>query len=390
MNNVYRVGKSQAGSISIRDGHIVDADAERPDALQLVFDTAVAFPGFINSHDHLDFNLFPQLGNRIYHNYTEWGYYIHQTYQQEIAEITRVPVSLRAKWGLYKNLLAGVTTVVNHGDKLPVKNELITVIAGGQSLHSVQFEKKWKVKLNHPLKGNIPVAIHTGEGTDKAATDEIDQLINWNLLNRELIGIHGVAMTAKQARRFKALVWCPQSNYYLLGETAKVDQLKTYVPILFGTDSTLTSNWNIWEHIRQARETRLLTDDELLASLTINPAEIWKIHAGQLSPGYDADIVVARLKDTTNVMDSIFNLNPEDLLLVLHKGNVRLFDESLYSQLNIIKEHYSRIMIGNTYKYVYGDLPGLMTEIKKHYRGAQFPVKCCHELGINELIQHSK
>jgi len=29
----------------------------------------MAFPGLINSHDHLDFNLFPLWGNRKYNNY---------------------------------------------------------------------------------------------------------------------------------------------------------------------------------------------------------------------------------------------------------------------------------------------------------------------------------
>lgn len=378
LNNVYRIGDSQAGSISISGDKIADAaDNERPDTLQLVFNNAIAFPGFINSHDHLDFNLFPQLGDRVYQNYTEWGEYIHQNYQQQIAEVMQVPVSLRTEWGLYKNLLAGVTTVVNHGNNLRIKDSPITVIGGGQSLHSVRFEKQWKRRLNHPLKRSLPAVIHTGEGTDKAAADEIDQLINWNLLNRELIGIHGVAMTVKQARSFNALVWCPQSNYYLLGETAKINDLKKYAPILFGTDSTLTSNWNMWDHLRQARETGLLTDEELLTSLTITPAALWKQPTGQLSPGYDADIVVARLKEATSTIQHVFNLNPDDLLLILHKGNVSLFDESLYSQLNVVKEHYSKIAIGHTYKYVYGNLPGLMAEIKKHYPGAQFPVNGC-------------
>ena len=33
------------------------------------FHNAIVFPGLINSHEHLDFNLFPQLGNKVYKNY---------------------------------------------------------------------------------------------------------------------------------------------------------------------------------------------------------------------------------------------------------------------------------------------------------------------------------
>ena len=41
-------------------------------------------PGFINSHDHLDFNCFSPLGNRTYSDYKEWGAHIHKEYKKEI------------------------------------------------------------------------------------------------------------------------------------------------------------------------------------------------------------------------------------------------------------------------------------------------------------------
>jgi cytosine/adenosine deaminase-related metal-dependent hydrolase len=377
LNNVYRVGDEKAGNISISEGRITDGTANRADDLQLVFNNAIAFPGLINSHDHLDFNLFPQLGNRIYHNYTEWGNYIHQKYPKEIAAVLRIPIALRTQWGLYKNLLGGVTTVVNHGDKLHIHNPPITIIDNCQSLHSVRFEKTWKRRLNNPLKKNIPAVIHTGEGTDVAAGEEIDELLRWNLLNRELIGIHGVAMTPKQAKQFKALVWCPQSNYFLLGTTAPIHRLKENVSILFGTDSTLTGHWSIWEHIRQARKTGYLTDEELYLNLTRIPATAWGINGGDITPGHDADLVVARLKDEHNHMDNLLTLNPADILLVVDKGKIRLFDEALYSQLSDLpRHHFSKIKIDGAFKYVYGDLPGLMKNIRQFYPDAQFPVTC--------------
>jgi cytosine/adenosine deaminase-related metal-dependent hydrolase len=375
LNNVYRVGSNDAGNISISKGLIADGAVHIAHDPELVFDNAVVFPGLINSHDHLDFNLFPQLGHHIYHNYTEWGDHIHRNYKTEIDAVLEIPIALRTEWGVYKNLLCGVTTVVNHGEELELKNAPINVIQQCQSLHSVRFEKHWKRRLNNPLKYTAQVAIHTGEGTDVAACDEIEQLIHWNLLHRELIGIHGVAMTPKQAKSFKALVWCPQSNYFLLGTTAPIHRLKDYVPIIFGTDSTLTGNWNIWEHIRQARKTTYLSDKELLANLTSNPAKIWGINSGTIEPGNDADLVVARLKDGQNTMNSLFNVNPADILLVISKGNIRLFDEMLYSQLgDTDKSNFNKIAINGSYKYVYGNLPGLMKNIQKYNHDIKFPV----------------
>ena len=72
------------------------------------------------------------------------------------------------------------------------------------------------------------------KGSDKAAHGEIDELIKWNLLKKG-IGryAHAVAMTEDQAKKFKAIVWCPESNYFLLDKTAPVKKLKENTPILF-------------------------------------------------------------------------------------------------------------------------------------------------------------
>src|ERR1700742_1968675 len=142
---------------------------------------ALAFPGLINSHDHLDFNLFPALANRIYRNYTEWGPDIHANNKAAIQPIVAIPQALRIQWGIYKNLLNGFTTVVNHGESLDTGNPPITVFQDCYCLHSVGFEPHCKWKLNHPAKTGRPFALHVGEGTDPAASREIDELLRWNL-----------------------------------------------------------------------------------------------------------------------------------------------------------------------------------------------------------------
>ncbi|MGN6641071.1 MAG: amidohydrolase family protein, partial [Mucilaginibacter sp.] len=343
--------------------------------LSLTFENAIVFPGLINSHDHLDFNLFPSLGDKPYNNYTEWGRHIHKHYKNEISSVLGVPIALREQWGIYKNLLCGVTTVVNHGKKMSVSTNLITVYEDCHCVHSVQFEKRWKLALNNPLKRKIPVVIHTGEGTDGSSEKEIDKFIKWNLLKRPVIGVHGVAMNLTQARAFKALVWCPESNYFLLNRTAPINELKNAVAVLFGTDSTLTGNWNIWEHIRLARKTRLMTDKELYDTLSLNPAKTWEQNCGQITPGQYADLVVAKAKPGLNGADAFFAIDPKDILLVLHKGRVVLLDDGLYSRLKgLTMGEYSRIYIDGICKHVAGDLPSLMQKIRRYYPQADFPV----------------
>jgi hypothetical protein len=211
LNNLMLVENQQLVNITVKGKVISDVSGNTTSLIennfQIDFNDAIAFPGLINSHDHLDFNCFPILNEQTYNNYTEWGKDIHKKYKKEIKEVLKIPQRLRATWGIYKNLLAGVTTVVNHGPVLTIRDPLITIRQEYQNLHSVKFEYFWKWKLNNPFLKDKECVIHTGEGTDGQSSEEIDQLLSWNLWKRKLIGIHGVAMNPDQAKKFHGLVY---------------------------------------------------------------------------------------------------------------------------------------------------------------------------------------
>jgi cytosine/adenosine deaminase-related metal-dependent hydrolase len=75
------------------------------------FEDALAFPGLFNAHDHLEFNLFPRLRSKIYMDYLEWGNDIQKLYSKEINTGLNIPIALRMKFGMIKNLFNGITTV---------------------------------------------------------------------------------------------------------------------------------------------------------------------------------------------------------------------------------------------------------------------------------------
>jgi cytosine/adenosine deaminase-related metal-dependent hydrolase len=369
--------------IFIDNGMILSAapDAAGSNTVRhLHFDSCIAFPGLINSHDHLDFDLFPQLGNRIYKDYVEWGNDIHAVNKPAINKVLQVPRHLRVKWGVYKNLLAGVTTVVHHGHYVAgIPEAPIRVFQDCNMLHSIQLEKRWRLKLNNPFAEKRPWVVHIGEGTNTKAHREINSLIRWNIFGRKLIGIHGIALDARQARSLTALVWCPDSNFFLIGATADIRQLKAVTNIVFGTDSTVSAGWNLWEQLRLARGTGLLTDEELFHSLTTVPADLWGLkNTGALKAGMDADIVVAKQKGAGATMDAFFGLDPSDIQLVLTKGEIVLFDQLLLEQLNFSDEQlkgYSPVLVDGVCKYVKGDLPALIKDIHGYAPGLQLPVE---------------
>lgn len=367
ISNVHIAGREGVYDIHIHDGWIQAVEPHSARGWDM--GEALAFPGLINSHDHLEFNCYSYMANRKYASYREWGNDIQQNNRDQIDRILRIPEHLRTRWGMYKNLLAGVTTVVHHGKKIPANDHPIDIFQSCQNLHSVSFEPRWKWKLNNPFRVKLPVAMHVGEGTDEETKKEIAELLRWNLWKRKIVAVHGVSMDEHTAKGFHALTWCPATNYFLLGATAPVDKLKKQLPVIFGTDSTLTASWNMWEQLRQARTTGLLNDAELFDSVTGTPAGVWGMQQkGSIAAGKKADIVVMKGND-------LFSADPERILLVVQDGKPRLVDHSLEQVLkDIPMVSYSIYYVNGIKKYVWGDIAGLIKEIQHYCLDIELPV----------------
>ena len=378
LRNVHTMGDDISKDIRILNGKIQsisEHSRRETDEPSIDFDGALVFPGLINSHDHLDFNCFPALGHRVYSNYREWGNEIQHRDKLLIDRVLRIPEKLRTQWGIYKNLINGVTTVINHGKTLEVDEDLIQVFQESHSYHSVGFEKNWKWKINRPQKKSWPLVLHNGEGTDEIASAEIDELLRWNIFKKEIIAVHGTMMDMQQAKNFKAVVWCPASNLFLFGKTAAIKGLKASTEIVFGTDSTLTASWNLWDQLRLARNENALSDQELFESLTSTAAGVWKLRdTGEVKESYQADLVVAKAKS----FDEFYKLNPDDILMVMCKGKIVLFDELLQDAVvtaNIQHSCFDRILITEACKYVAGDLSRLVNKTLEYYQDHFFPFK---------------
>lgn len=374
LHDVRLKGSAERKHIHIKNGIIrtITARREMLEHLQeerLELNGVMVLPGFINSHDHLDFNLFPQLCNRLYANYTEWGRDIHRVNADVIGAVQKVPLNLRIQWGLYKNLLNGFTTVVNHGECLRTGDELVNVFQDCYSLHSPAFEKNWILKLNHPLRNRKPFVMHIGEGTDEAAGSEINTVIRSNFFTRRIIAVHGVAMDKELAASFAAIVWCPASNFFLLGKTASVDLLKQDTKIIFGTDSTLTSSWYAGEHFKTAMGTGMVDEEELLSMLTVMPAHVWGLEdRGSVEEGMRADLLI--MEDG----NKFFSERPAGMLIVINGGEIKVLAENMQQLLQLPGiADFDKIVIKGKRMLVKPGLLKLVKEILSFYPAAEIP-----------------
>jgi cytosine/adenosine deaminase-related metal-dependent hydrolase len=331
----------------------IQASERGEDAIDL--GPAIAFPGLVNSHEHLEFNCYPALGTPPYSDFLDWSVQVHRDHSTLVTEVEAVPRAARVKIGLLKNLLSGVTSVVHHGPKIPEDPSLpIRVISNFDIVHSPELDPRGPWEF---LKGwrRRPIVAHLAEATTAESRRRALGLVRWNVFRRPLIGVHGVAFTGADFSLLDALVWCPASNLFLLGRTADVAAASKVTTILFGSDSTISAPGTLWDHIRIARDLGGLSDRALFGALTIDALRFWNATGGE------SDFVVARRRDH-DPWTAFYAINPADLLLVVSNGRVVLADEAIIEARPDLSACLAPLNVGTTRKHVALDVEKLRAD----------------------------
>ncbi len=274
-------------------------------------------PGLINAHDHLEFALFPRLGNGVYRNAGEWARDIYRPDESPVRDQLRVPKRLRLLWGGLRNLLAGVTAVCHHNpyDAVFDAGFPVRVVKECGWAHSLEFAPDLVVRYRAAMEQAQPFVVHLGEGTDQSSAEEIFELDRMGVLGPGTVLVHAVGLQTDgwelAQRRSCSVVWCPRSNFFTLGQTFSVSSvLALKVPLALGTDSALTAEGDLLDEIEFARRVAGC-DDTVLARWTgVQAARIFGLTADA------GDFIAVRE----------FGAPPE---LVVVGGRVELVSESL-------------------------------------------------------------
>jgi cytosine/adenosine deaminase-related metal-dependent hydrolase/ubiquinone/menaquinone biosynthesis C-methylase UbiE len=328
-------------------------------------------PGLINSHDHLEFALFPRLGRGNYQSFVDWYEDIHRTERETIARHRSVPKSARIWWGALRNLLSGVTTVCHHnpltGDMM-AEDFPVRIVRHVGWAHSVPLDKAFAAR-HHRTSHDRPFVIHLGEGTGPASLNEFTDLVANDALDERTVIVHGLACGPDAARQMNrkhaSLIWCPTSNVFLFGRTHDHESLRAFNNVAIGSDSPLTSEGDFLDEIRFARNQTSLSDDELYRLATTEAARILRLEAGagMLRVGATADLIAVHDSNTTPA-GTLSRLSYRDVHLVLRAGRVQLASPEL---LGRIPEHLSRglrpLEIDGLVRWVRAPLARLFREV---------------------------
>lgn len=287
-------------------------------------------PGLINAHDHLHRNHYGRLGTPPYSNAYDWGRDIHREHAERIAAGRDMERKKALLIGAWRNLQAGVTTVVHHDPWEPAFESGFPIrVARLATAHSLGFDPSFPV----PPEGQT-FSIHLAEGIDALSADEVRELDQRGLLTPSLLAVHLCGAdddgVARVRRSGAAVVWCPTSNAFLFGRDVPRELLAPGVDVLLGSDSLLTGAGSLLDELRYARALHLISDDRLERAVGDVAARRLGLEPPSLEVGARADIIVLR-RPLLEACDA-------DVALVICGGELRVLDAALAPALDALAD----------------------------------------------------
>jgi ubiquinone/menaquinone biosynthesis C-methylase UbiE/cytosine/adenosine deaminase-related metal-dependent hydrolase len=297
-------------------------------------------PGLINAHDHLEFGLFPRLGNGPYRNATEWAHDIQAAHKDTIHRLRRVPHDVGIAWGALRNLLSGATTVCHHN---PISPQMTTpgfpvrVVTDFAWAHSCAFDPQLASKFANS-NPNLPFIVHAAEGVDSQSAKEVFLLDEMRALDGRTLLVHGLACSAESValinQRFATVILCPTSNEFLFHRSPALRWVRSVHSIILGSDSPLTAAGDLLDEIDFAHHHIQIDAVTLYRMVTTQAARSLRLQRGEgtLSPGAVADVLVVRDIGLTPA-EVLVQTKMEQLELVILGGQVQLASEDLMRRL---------------------------------------------------------
>jgi cytosine/adenosine deaminase-related metal-dependent hydrolase/ubiquinone/menaquinone biosynthesis C-methylase UbiE len=330
-------------------------------------------PGLINAHDHLEFSLYPNIGDGPYYNAAQWARDIHANRAPLIAQHRKVPRSTCLWWGAIRNLLCGATTVCHHN---PVTPELtgpgfpIRVVQEFAWAHSPSLDPALASKFRES-RADLPFIVHAAEGVDEGSAQEIFELDRIQALDHRTVLVHGLACTPESIslinQRLSALILCPTSNQFLFHRSPSLAFIRSLDTAVLGSDSPLTAAGDLLDEINFARKQIGIDANSIYAMVTNRPAEVLRLRRGEggIKPGSLADILVVR--DTgLSPADTLAHLTSDQIELVIVGGRIQLAGPSLIERLpSVLRQGLELFQVDGQPRWVRAPINKLLAEAEE-------------------------
>jgi len=377
------------------------ADPAAADAT-VVATNGIIFPGLIDTHNHILFDIFDETDwspSKLYTNHNQWPnearYKAMVDTKQYLNGEAGSPVSIGCemdKYGELKALIAGTTSVV--GSANPANRTCYGSLARtiDQSANGLPDDKVQASTIFPSTSAADSVCenladgstdayvIHIGEGVDATARGEWTKLGTVTSTDGCLYGahttiVHGTALGDPELTAVAAhgisLIWSPRSNVFLYGggtdltKTANIPlALAKGINVALAPDWSIGGSQNLLDELRFAdRVDNAVWGDAITPRALVQMATTHAARAlglggvlGALAPGMKADVMVVG-GDRAHPYDALLAATPAEVRLVSVDGRV-LYGDAVLGALGPTSPGCEPLDICGASKFVCVAAPG--------------------------------
>jgi cytosine/adenosine deaminase-related metal-dependent hydrolase len=359
-------GALAGGYVTVADGMIAEVSQNRPATVPVLETGGVILPGLIDLHGHPEFNVFAAWEPpRVFANRYLWRG--SELYHQLVRDpqnllLTKLPAGTELRYAEIRALVGGVTAIQGAGGitRTPGAEPLVrnvdlwvfgqhrarAMIDLPSSTTSRDFPRLQKILAEIAAGAVDAFYLHLCEGQrdDQRSQSEFARFLAFQAATPATVLIHASALSVGQIRQLAAagckLVWSPQSNLRLYGQTTlAAEALRAGMPVALGADWLPSGSTSLLAEMKVARRELAqqgldLPAADLVHMVTAGAAAIAGLadHLGSLQPGRPADIVVLE-RHHDDPYENVCQADPSWVDLVLIGGDITYGRSDWYAQL---------------------------------------------------------
>lgn len=347
-------GPVRGGYVVVSDGLIADVTTRRPAHVRILDTGGVILPGLIDLHGHPEFNVFAawEPPKRFTNRYQWRSSAVYQALVRDPQNVllTKLPPRTEVRYAEIRALVGGVTAIQGASgtdrrqEEALVRNVDLRIFGRRRARGMIDLPSGTTGRAAEQLTGILAgiaagevdtFYLHLAEGLagDERSRREFDRLVEFHALTPATVVIHGTALTVDQLDAVKqqgrGLVWSPQSNLRLYGETTNAAAaLDLGLPIALGADwlptgsTSLLAEMTVARH-ELARQGRAISSRDLVHMVTGGAAAIAGLGdvLGTIAPGRPADLLVLE-RHLPDPYDNVCEAYPSWVDLVLIGGDL--------------------------------------------------------------------
>ena len=342
------------GYVVVDRGVIAAVQQTPPSGVRTLETGGVIMPGLIDLHGHPEFNVFAAWEPpTLFANRYRWrGSDVYQALIRDPQNtlLTKLAPRTELRYAEVRALVGGTTAIQGAGsgsataaDEPLVRNVDLYVFGQHRARAMIDLPSAGSQQadtLAHILTdiaaGRIDAFyLHLCEGRrgDQRSASEYQRFLTFSAATSSTVLIHATALTPDQLHEVAdagcKLVWSPQSNIRLYGQTTlAAEALAAGMPVALGADWLPSGSTSLLAEMKVARRELAvqgleLPAAELVAMVTSGAAAIAGLqdHLGSLAQGRPADVLVLE-RHHDDVHENVCRADPSWVELVMIGGDV--------------------------------------------------------------------